>query len=227
MVGAPNVTKEAGIPDWGGRLYLRIQDAMNKAAIATASAITAGSVAMAAKLTTARTITITGDMAWSVIFDGSANVTAAGTLATVNANVGTFGSSSAVPVVTVNAKGQVTAVTTSALGTAATQNTGTSGATVPLLNGTNTWSGAQTVSNPVTATSFKVSTNQVVGARATGWGAASGTLSRSAYAAYAGQTYTGSYVQATAQATDNAIKLLSQTVAALITDLTSHGLIGT
>ena len=30
------------------------------------------------------------------------------------------------------------------LGTAATQNTGTSGATVPLLNGTNTWSGVQT-----------------------------------------------------------------------------------
>ncbi|MBM7045456.1 hypothetical protein [Rhizobium lusitanum] len=32
-----------------------------------------------------------------------------------------------------------------ALGTAATQNTGTSGATVPLLNGVNTWSGAQTI----------------------------------------------------------------------------------
>lgn len=33
-----------------------------------------------------------------------------------------------------------------ALGTAATQNTGTSGANVPLLNGTNTWSGVQTLS---------------------------------------------------------------------------------
>jgi hypothetical protein len=31
------------------------------------------------------------------------------------------------------------------LGTAATQNTGTSGAAVPLLNGTNTWSGASTL----------------------------------------------------------------------------------
>ena len=67
---------------------------------------------------------------------------------------------------------------------------------------------------------------QVVGRRQTGWGAASGTLSRTAYAAYTGQTYTGSYVQATAQATDNALKTLSQTVAALITDLTTHGLIG-
>src|ERR1700761_2652695 len=33
-----------------------------------------------------------------------------------------------------------------AFGTAASQNTGTSGATVPLLNGTNTWGGAQTFS---------------------------------------------------------------------------------
>jgi hypothetical protein len=36
------------------------------------------------------------------------------TLATVNANVGTFGSSSQIPVITTNAKGQVTAVTTAA-----------------------------------------------------------------------------------------------------------------
>jgi hypothetical protein len=35
--------------------------------------------------------------------------------------------------------------TTLGLGTAATQNTGTSGANVPLLNGTNTWSGASTL----------------------------------------------------------------------------------
>lgn len=37
--------------------------------------------------------------------------------------------------------------TTLGLGTAAVQNTGTSGANVPLLNGTNTWSGANTFSN--------------------------------------------------------------------------------
>jgi hypothetical protein len=39
-------------------------------------------------------------------------VTAAGTLATVNSNVGSFGSATSVPVVTVNAKGLVTAVST-------------------------------------------------------------------------------------------------------------------
>jgi hypothetical protein len=35
------------------------------------------------------------------------------------------------------------------LGTAATQNTGTSGATIPLLNAGNTWSGAQTITSSV------------------------------------------------------------------------------
>ncbi len=98
----------------------------------------------AAKLTTARTLSVTGDLSWSSgVFDGSANVTAAGTLATVNSNTGSFGSASAVPVVTVNGKGLVTAVSTAALGTAAAQNTGTSGGNVPLLNGANSWGARQ------------------------------------------------------------------------------------
>jgi hypothetical protein len=61
----------------------------------------------AATLTTGRTIAITGDLAYtSPSFNGSGSVTAAGTLATVNANVGSFTNAS----VTVNAKGLVTAV---------------------------------------------------------------------------------------------------------------------
>jgi len=82
----------------------------------------------AATLTTGRTIGMTGDLTWtSGSFDGSANVTGTGTLATVNSNVGSFGSSSAIPVITVNAKGLVTAVSTSTVsggqyfGTAATK----------------------------------------------------------------------------------------------------------
>ena len=60
----------------------------------------------AATLTTGRTIAITGDLAYtSPSFDGSANVTAAGTLATVNSNVGSFTSAN----ITVNAKGLITA----------------------------------------------------------------------------------------------------------------------
>jgi hypothetical protein len=60
----------------------------------------------AATLTTGRTLAITGDLAYtSPSFDGSANVTAAGTLATVNTNVGSFTNAT----LTVNGKGLITA----------------------------------------------------------------------------------------------------------------------
>ena len=75
----------------------------------------------AATLTTGRTISISGDLTYtSPSFDGSANVTAAGTLATVNANVGSFTNAS----ITVNGKGLITAASS---GTApVTSVTGTS-----------------------------------------------------------------------------------------------------
>ena len=83
-----------------------------------------GNAATATKLATARTIAITGDIAYtSPSFDGSANVTAAGTLATVNSNIGTFNS------VTVNAKGLVTSASNVSYQAPITlTTTGTSGA---------------------------------------------------------------------------------------------------
>jgi len=75
-----------------------------------------GNAGTATALATGRTIAITGDLTYtSPTFNGTGNVTAAGTLATVNSNVGTFGSGSLVPVITVNAKGLVTGVTTAAV----------------------------------------------------------------------------------------------------------------
>jgi hypothetical protein len=52
---------------------------------------------------------------------------------------------------TITATGVVTCLKTNnvSFGTAATVNTGTSGATIPLLNGTNTWSGAHTFSSTI------------------------------------------------------------------------------
>ena len=80
-----------------------------------------GTAADATILETARTISATGDITWtSGDFDGSENVSGAATLATVNSNVGSFGSTSAIPVVTVNAKGLVTAVTTASIVTSLT-----------------------------------------------------------------------------------------------------------
>lgn len=114
-----------------------------------ASGNTTGNAATATKLATARTIGISGDATWSSgSFDGSSNVTAAITFATVNANVGSFGSATQVGTFTVNAKGLITAASnitvTPAVGsitglgtgvaTALAVNTGSAGAVV-LFNG--------------------------------------------------------------------------------------------
>ena len=69
-----------------------------------------GNAATATALATGRTIAITGDLAYtSPAFDGTSNVTAAGTLATVNSNVGTFTK------ITVNGKGLATAASQASL----------------------------------------------------------------------------------------------------------------
>lgn len=79
----------------------------------------ASSASVATKLATARNLTLTGDGSWSTSFDGSANATAAFTLANSGVTAGTYGS------VTVDAKGRATA------GTVATPiaNGGTGGTT--------------------------------------------------------------------------------------------------
>jgi len=79
----------------------------------------------AATLATGRTISITGDLAYtSPSFDGSGNVTAVGTLANVNSNIGTFGSATQVAVPTVNAKGLITAISNVTITPAASSITG-------------------------------------------------------------------------------------------------------
>ena len=60
------------------------------------------SVLSASKLTTSRSITIMGDISWSVNFDGSTNVTADATLSSTGVSAGTYKS------VTVGADGRIT-----------------------------------------------------------------------------------------------------------------------
>ena len=75
---------------------------------------------VAKNLETGRTISITGDLSYtSESFDGSSNVTAIGTLATVNSDVGTFNS------FTVNAKGLITAASNQPAGSTLTDDTAT------------------------------------------------------------------------------------------------------
>ena len=105
-------TNDAATANTASKLVLR--DASGNFSAGTITAALSGNATTATTLATGRTIGMTGDVSWtSASFNGSANVTGTSTLATVNSNVGSFGSSTAVPVITVNAKGLVTAVSTS------------------------------------------------------------------------------------------------------------------
>lgn len=74
-----------------------------------------GNAGTATALETARDISLSGDATGTASFDGTANATIATTLANSGVTAGSYGSSTAVPVVTVDAKGRVTNVTTSAI----------------------------------------------------------------------------------------------------------------
>lgn len=82
---------------WTGSVYAEISP-------------TAGNADTATKLLTARSITMTGDVSWTVSFDGSGNVTAAGTLANSGVTAGTYQSATEIRALTFDAKGRVTGV---------------------------------------------------------------------------------------------------------------------
>jgi phage-related tail fiber protein len=63
----------------------------------------------AAKLTTPRTISATGDATWTVTFDGSSPVTAPLTLADTGVIPGTYNSATAITPLTIDSKGRITA----------------------------------------------------------------------------------------------------------------------
>jgi flagellar biogenesis protein FliO len=87
----------------------------------TINATITGSSDSAAKWTTARDLSLTGDATATLSsVDGTANVSAALTLATVNTDVGTYGSSTSIPVITVNGKGLITGVSTQSISTTLT-----------------------------------------------------------------------------------------------------------
>lgn len=111
------------------------------------------------------TITISGDADGSATMTNLGNVNIAITLDTVNANVGTFGSSTAIPVVTVNGKGLVTGVSTASISTTLniSGDSGTDGVslgtdTLDFEGGANTGISTAVTDNKVTISGIDAST---------------------------------------------------------------------
>lgn len=77
------------------------------------------------------------------------------------------------------------------------------------------------------SSALSVDGTQVVGARRTGWTAATGTAARTTWATFAGQTITNPPTQTEVQNIDDHMVILSQRLKALTDDLITHGLIGT
>jgi hypothetical protein len=91
--------------------------------VANVTGALTGNASTATALETARTISISGDATWTVTFDGSANVTAALTLANSGVTAGSYGLAGSVPQITFDAKGRATAAANVAIAITASQVT--------------------------------------------------------------------------------------------------------
>lgn len=119
------------------------------------------------QLTTARTISASGDATWVVSFNGSSNVTNTLTLTSVNSNVGSFGSASAIPVISVDSKGRITSVSTQTSIAANTANTATKLTTARTINGV-AFDGSANITVTSRTTNAITFTNTAVAAAAPG-----------------------------------------------------------
>jgi hypothetical protein len=114
----------------GGKYYTALIDAATSANTAstivkrdadnnfTAGTITAnlsGNATTATTLKTARGIGLAGDATGNVMFDGSANVTLTVDLSDTGVSAGTYGGSSTIPVITVDAEGRLTSASNIAI----------------------------------------------------------------------------------------------------------------
>ena len=138
--------------------------ALNKAQADLLYASISGTIPTATALATARTIALTGDVAYtSPAFNGTSNVTAAATLASTGVTASTYGSTSGVPVIAVDAKGRITGATMVGYSasnlTGATLASGITASSLTSAAGGTFASGAFTTAKPTQSFVFQYDTN--------------------------------------------------------------------
>jgi len=153
--------------------------------------------------------------------------TQAGTTGTLSGVTGTINSASAT--LTVNSANSITFGTWLQIAGAGPASATLTAQVVSITGTTITLSVAAGTSVVAASVSYLAPTWLKYGlvGSATGWANATGVATRTAYASYAGQTVSALYTQSEAQTTDDAVKAVSQTVVALVNDLTTLGIIGT
>jgi hypothetical protein len=118
-VNVPNSGGGGGVTSLSGTSnQINVSASVGAVTISLPSTInvnTSGNAATATKLSTARAISLTGDVTGTANFDGSASAGIAATLANTTVSAGSYGSASAVPTFTVDSKGRLTAASNTSI----------------------------------------------------------------------------------------------------------------
>ena len=168
---------------------------------------------------TARNLSLTGDATATLsAVDGTAAVSAALTLATVNSNVGSFGGTTAIPVLTVNAKGLVTAASTVNVATVlnirdAESTPGTDA--VNLLSDTLTFTGASGITTTVTNNDVDIDLDDTAvtpGSYGSGTAIPNFTVDQQGRVTDAGSTSVATVLNIIGDSGSDAVSLLTETL---------------
>jgi hypothetical protein len=129
----------------------------------------AGTANAANVLSTARSISATGDAAWTVNFDGSANATGALTLSNTGVTATTYGTTTAVPTIAIDSKGRITSASNTNIAFPVTTVNGASGTVVlttsNIAEGTNQYFTTAKVSAYLTGAISTVLTSDLTASR--------------------------------------------------------------
>jgi len=168
---------------------------------------------------TARNLSLTGDATATLSsVDGTAAVSAALTLATVNSNVGSFGGTTAIPVLTVNAKGLVTAASTvnvaTVLNIADAESTPGTDA-INLLSDTLVFTGATGITTTVTNNDVDIDLDDTAvtpGSYGSGTAIPNFTVDQQGRLTNAGSTSVATVLNITGDSGSDAVALLTETL---------------